>query len=281
MTDPTKGDPAVMDQENAPVKQDPEEGDGGKKAELPDNLKGKTPEELAQMVLEKESAYGRQSTEVGELRKQLREHQDQLNYMRGVEEIRRHEELKRQRDSELKERPEERKPEWNYEDPMGTVETVVRSEIGKEKAEIAKARMMDNVSRAREAFADGQKIMESEKELFEGIEDETRKAVFEYYAPYLEAGHDVERYMKDPKAWRVAAQHIRLNRGEVDRLAKHHEKFDTPPPTDQEIPGRPSGGSGPSIELDPEVKMIADQYGLSYEDAEEIIQEEAKLRGVR
>ena len=279
MTDPVK-DPKVEDPKvTPPPTGDPPEG--GEPTELPEHLKGKSPDELAKMVLEKESQIGKQSTEIGDLRTETQKARDDLNYLRGVEEIRRHQEQKRIAEEDAKTRtPQEDKPPWNYENPLESVEKVVKTEREKEKKEAFNTRIQENVNLARSAFAEGQKVMDVEKELYEGIEEETRQAVFQYYVPYIQQGYDVSQQMRDPKAWKVAAQNIRLGRGEVDKLKAESKPINPVSPTDQEVPGSPTGGDTPAGELDPEVKNIADQYGLKYEEAQEIIQEEANLKGV-
>jgi len=277
MPNPVK-DPTVQDPIVTPVAGgDPVEG--GEKFELPEHLKGKTPDELAKMVMDKETQIGKQSTEIGDLRTNAEKARDDLNYLRGAEEIRRHQESKRLAELETQ-RPEPDKPKWNYEDPVRSVDERVDTRLRQEKEESFRSRVTANIGVARTSFTEGQKVMEQDKGLFEGIEEETRNAVFQYYAPYLQAGHDVSQQMRDPKAWRVAAQNIRLNRGEIDRIkASPSPGINPVSPTDQEIPGSPAGPGGPVGELDPEVKHIAESYGLTTKEAQEIIQEEAKLGG--
>lgn len=276
-----QGDPQNQDIKTTPGEGDPKPGEGDK-FELPDHLKGKTPEELAKIVVEKESAYGKQSTEVGGLRAQLKELEDNLNYMRGVEAIRQQQEAKRKAELEKQTQQEpDTRPKWNYEDPIQSVDERIDAKEQKLRGEAQQARLQENIALAREAYAEGQKVMGGdEKWLYEGIEDDVRKAVFNFYAPALEQGQDVSRYMRDPQAWKIAAQNIRLKRNEVDKL-KPPEGLDPPAPADSTAPGAPKPGAAPAGELDPEVKMIAEQYGLTHEQAAEIIAKEAEIQGVR
>ena len=280
MTDPAQ-DPTGQDPIVTPGKEgDPKKGEGDEFV-LPENLKGKTQEELAKMVVDKESHIGKLGTEIGDLRTAEQKTKDDLNYMKGVEEIRRHQEQKKvDEEAALRQPPEPDKPKWNYEDPVKTVDERVDAKLRQDREEGFKARLAENVGSARSAFAEGQKIMETDKELYEGIEEETRKGVFQYYAPFIQQGHDVSAQMRDPKAWKICAQNIRLGRGEIDKIkAEPKPGIDPVSPTDQGIPGSPTGNAAPVGELDPEVKKIADDYGLTPEEAAEVIQAEAKVQG--
>lgn len=284
MTDPVK-DPKVEDPKITPPPEgDPGKGDG-EEFVLPENLKGKTPEELAKMVVEKETHIGKLGTDIGELRTEKDKFKDDLNYAKGVEEIRRHQEQKKlDEEAALKQPPKPDTPKWDYEDPVKTVDERIDTRVRQEREEGFKARVTENIGTARSAFAEGQKIMDSDKELYEGIEEETRQGVFQYYAPYIQQGQDVSTQMRDPKSWRVCAQNIRLARGEIDKLKAEPAPGIVPvSPIDQGVPGSPSGQTGPMSEIDPEIRSIQNQYGLDKltdEELREIIQEEAKLQGV-
>lgn len=283
--DPTKGDPVVEDPlKDGSATQDPPPGEPGDKDGLPENLKGKTPEELAKMLADKDSQIGKMGTELGDLRTKSTKFEEDLNYLRGVEAIRRQQEEKKRQEELEAQRPQPKEKPWNYENPVETVREVVGEEAQKIQEQAFKTRVAENIGTAKEAFAEGQNAMKNpvDKNLYEGIEDQVRKAVFDYYAPALERGEDVSRFMRDPKAWKVAAQNIRLANDEIDRLKPDPDAAINPPaPVDTGIPGAPQGGGAPTGELDPEVKNIADQYGLSYKEAAEIIAKEAEIQGVR
>lgn len=238
---------------------------------IPKEYEGKSMEDVIKMVADAQKELGERSKEIGELRNNLA-YSDQLR------------ELAMQRTREPQAvQAEEPQPDWNFEKPIESSREIARQEI-------AAARKQDqqyNVQRVREEaqsnYAEGRRIaMQRNPALYEGIEREAENAVYEGY----QRGHAKLHDLRSPDAWDIVAKMIHLRDNRYDRLQpaaiQPVETVGGQLPT----PARPGTTEKPFTGLDytdREVQKMMDQYGLTKEDAEEIIKEEqeATTRGER
>ena len=166
------------------------------------------------------------------------------------------------------------KPEFNWDNPMQSVDERVDSRVAQQASQFMQGQFANNLSRGQYAFQQGKQTMNGDPKLFEGIEKEVEETVAQYYLPYIQQGVPVEHYLTDRNVWAKTAQHIRLNRGEYDKL-----KPDTSAVryTATETPGRTTiTESSPVLELEPEDRAFAKQMGLTDKQAKEIIERELK-----
>jgi len=231
---------------------------------------GLSKEELLKVVNDQDSHIGVRNQEIGELRGKMTElekaqqryAQDYGNYSQQQPEV-------------TPPQPEEKPPDFNWDKPSQSVEETVKRVVAKEREGFVQGQFNQNLQRAKTAFQRGKQVM-TEDPIFKGIEKEVEDQVGQFYYPYLQQGIPVDQYITDKQMWLKTAQHIRLNRGEYDKL-----KPDTSSavrPTMTETPSRiaiQEEGS-PVLELEPKDRAFARGMGLTEKEAKEIIEAEIK-----
>lgn len=278
MAEKDKGKPAepVEPDPNDPTPQ-PEPGPEPKPKEppaptIPKEYEGKTPEDLIKMVTDSQKELGEKSKEVGDLRNNLA-YSDQLRELA----------MQRARESQPTQQPQEQAVDWNFEKPIESVEQIVDKRLAARE----KKSQEYNVQRVREEaqsnYAEGRRTsMKRNPALYEGVEREVENAVYEGYQRGQAKLHD----LRNPDAWDIVAKMIHLRDNRIERLQpaaiQPVETIEGQLPT----PAPPGTTEKPFTGLDytdREVQKMMDQFGLTKEDAEEIIKEEqeATARGER
>ena len=229
---------------------------------------GLTQEQLLKAVEEQDSFIGERNQEIGQLRQktseleaaQQRYAQERVNYAQPQQPP-----------------PAEKPPDFNWDKPAESVQSAVQRAVAKERRDFIQGQLNTNLQRAQTAFQRGKQIM-SENSIFKGIEKEVEDQIGQFYYPYLQQGTPVDQYLTDKQMWLKTAQHIRLNRGEYDKLkpdtssAVRYTSTETPyrTTTQEESPL--------NFELSPKEKDWAKQMGLKENEAKEIIVEELEAR---
>ncbi len=176
--------------------------------EIPEKYRGKSPEQLAKILDDQERLMGRQAQELGQARELA--------------------ESWYQRAQQVTAPPQEpTKPEttdWDYEKPVDSTERIVERKLAERDKRSFEERKRDLYQRTTLAFRDGQDNFKANPKLYEGIEDEVRTTVAQFYAPWIEQGQDVSDLLRRKDVWDTAAQVIRVRRNEFDKLAPQHPK---------------------------------------------------------
>lgn len=254
------------------------------------DYKDKSPDDLIAIIAKQKREYGRQSTDVGDLRKRLdalekpADDQDQgpdpgfdfsppqMDPSYGFS-------APQGQAPQQMPGPEPGK-DWDYEKPVDSTRNIVRNELTMYQQAQMVRDFNKNRARAKIAFDAGSSVLKKHKNLFGGIEREVKSAVYGFYYPMVMNGAEVDHFIRDEQAWITAAQNIRLRRGEYDRVKVSrspkpmaHTKSDTPGGI------RKKGGKRP-VALnygDKEIREMMEQYKLTKAEAEDVIRTEQDM----
>lgn len=244
------------------------------KPDLPKEYEGKTMEDLVKEHQELQKKLGEQGKELGDTKSNLAYQQQLL-------------EMERRRGEQARiqpETPEQPKPvDWDYTNPIPSVEEVVERRIAAREKQWQDQAAQQIQSEAGANYASGRRIaMQQNAKLFEGIEAKVEQAMSEaYQRRYID-----HRQLGDPQQWVGAARLVHLADNNLDRLQSAEVKPVGSTETELPTPAKPGTAEKPFTGLDytdREVQKMMDQYGLTREEAEEIIKEEqeATARGER
>ena len=115
--------------------------------------------------------------------------------------------------------------------------------------------------------------MSQNSKLFEGIEREVEDGVYRAYMNRTIGIHE----LRNPEAWTMTANLIHLREGNMDRLQPTNIKPVETPSTELPTPAKPGTTEKPFTGLDytdEGTQKMVKQYGLTKEEAEEIVKEE-------
>ncbi len=238
---------------------------------IPKEFEGKTQEDLIKMVTDGQKELGGRANRIGDL-------ENNLAFSKQLREL----ELQRARETQPVQ-AEEPKPDWNFEKPIESVTEIVKRELNAREKKRQQGDLRRVQDEAKSYYAEGRSLsMKQSPGLFEGIERETEDAVYNSYMTGIIGAHD----LRNPEAWNMAAKLIHLRDGKIDRLqpaaVQPVETIGGELPT----PARPGTTEKPFTGLDytdEEVQKMVKQYGLTKEEAEEIVkgEQEATARGER
>lgn len=239
--------------------------------DIPKEYEGKTVEDFIKMDKEAQKELGERAKQIGDLKSNLA-YSDQLR------------ELAMQRAREPQSvQAEEPKPDWNFEKPIESVEQIVERKLKEREKVNQQANVQQARAEAQSNYAEGRRTsMKRNPGLYEGIEREVENAVYEGY----QRGQANIRDLRNPDAWDIVAKMIHLRDDRIDRLQptaiKPVETIGGELPT----PAPPGTTEKPFTDLDytdEDVQKMVKQYGLTKEEAEEIVKEEqgAIARGER
>lgn len=229
---------------------------------IPKEYEGKTSAELIKMVTDTQKELGGQAKEIGDLR-------NNLAFSKQLREL----ELQRARESQAVQKPEEQALTWDFQEPIESVEKIVDKRLDARE----KKRQQNDLKRvqdeAKSYYAEGRSIsMKQNPTLFEGIEREAEDAVYNSYMTGIIGAHD----LRNPEAWNMAAKLIHLRDGKIDRLQPAGIKPVETVGGELPTPAKPGTTEKPFTGLDytdEETQKMMKQYGLTKEEAEEIVKE--------
>jgi len=245
---------------------------GEKPPEIPDEYKGKSPTDLIKMVTDAQKELGSRAKHIGDL-------ENNLAFSKQLREL----ELQRARESgsQAAQQPQEPKVDWNFEKPVESVEQIIDKRLNARE----RTAQQYNVQRVREEaqsnYAEGRRTsMKRNPALYEGIEREVEDAVYEGY----QRGHAKLHELRSPDAWDIVAKMIHLRDNRIDRLQPAAIQAVETVGGELPTPARPGTTEKPFTGLDytdEEVQKMVKQYGLTKEEAEEIVkgEQEAIARG--
>jgi len=230
---------------------------------IPKEYEGKTLEEMIRMDQESQKTIGEQAKQVGDLKNNLA-YSDQLRELA----------MQRAREgSQAVQQPEELKLDWNFEKPIESVQEIVKRELDTRE----KKRQVNDLEKvkaeAKSNYAEGRSLaLKQNPDLFEGIERETEDAVYNSYMTGIIGAHA----LRNPEAWNMAAKLIHLRDGKIDRLQSTGVKPVETVGGELPTPAKPGTTEKPFTGLDytdEGVQKMMKQYGLTKEEAEEIVKE--------
>jgi hypothetical protein len=280
----------------APEDVEPEPSDEPKPTSLRDRFKGKTSEELLEILEEKERELGQRSTDIGDLRARITSLETSQQTV-GVED--------RPSDDPYTFKPQSgpvvggptpagpgpsgvpglppgfdlSKVEWDYEKPVESTAKVATALMAAQNFGQSIKEHNVNTARAKSAFDRGFKAAFSKnKKLMSGIEKRVKDDVYGFYNQFLQQGIPVDDVLITDEPWVKAAQNIRLGAGEYDKIVPDKPKPVAPTITEHPSGAYPAPGKGGKRNLkldynDDEVRKIMKDYKITRKEAEEIIAE--------
>ncbi len=244
--------------ENAPVEDAPEQSEGDQTAQPVDpKYAGKSPADIAKMVENVEKLVGRWGNERGSEREKLRAMETQLGSIQ---------EYLAQQAARPPVQPEQHRPEVEPDitNLNGWLDQRLNQRMGQvQQAWEAQQRARDN-QEAQSNAAIGRDLFftERNKELYDGIENDVINLVYRSYGNKIVSKAD----LINPKTFETAAQLLRLQRGEMDRLMPGKKGMGAIP---MEKPGRVAQREEESFDLTDDERLQAKMYGMTEKDARE------------
>ena len=245
--------------------------------DIPERFQGKNLEDVIKMAEKFESEKDRLGTEVGTLRKETDEsknaaffYQNQAQDLQGKLEGRRVQ-------------PEgEATPDLTgfYDNPLPLMEQVIQRELKKDRETREKTEGNREVQRASMNFATGRsKSMESNPDLFRGIEKRIEEGMWQYY----KSGRVSADELRDPETWENGARIIHMANKDWERIAP--PKVTPVSPTETEKPGAAKTSleeEAPKMELDAfgeEMREHAIKGGMDEKEFNKLVKETKKREG--
>lgn len=230
---------------------------------IPKEYEGKTLEEMIQMDQESQKTLGGQAKQIGDLKNNLA-YSDQLRELA----------MQRAREgSQAVQQTEQPAPDWNFEKPIESVQEIVKRELDTREQKRQQNDLQRVKDEAKSNYAEGRSLaMKQSPELFEGIERETEDAVYNSYMTGIIGAHA----LRNPEAWTMAAKMIHLRDNRIDRLQSVGVKPVETVGGELPTPAKPGTTEKPFTGLDytdEETQKMMKQYGLTKEEAEEIVKE--------
>ncbi len=224
---------------------------------LPEKFAGKSAEEIASHYLELEKKLGEQGREIGELKAQrVPQYQPQPQWYPQPS------------------YPPEPRVEFDYGKPEESVERIVEKRLEQERQNRATYEVQRQEQEARLNYESGKDVaVKGNPRLYEGIEPQVEQAIQMAYRQY--GLHPAA--LRDPRVWERAAQNIRLERGEFDRLTK--PGVQPPQPSHTAVPNQTRTEARVGVELDDDIRHLAKELKLSEQEAREIIEKERDYSG--
>jgi len=225
--------------------------------EIPEDLRGKTDEELAKMVLDTRKKLGEKGQETGEKLKSLEEElKAEKEYRRQREDEARLAELYQQQPSytgidpygqPIPQEPAKPRKQFNYEDPYGSMEEYLAEREKRQQQQAHVAARYNATEEGKLSFQEGrQKAFRLDPDLYKGIEREVEQRIFNAYAPLAQGGMSVKQYVGNPDVWRQTAANVRLQSGEFELVPKKTRPMKATP-TETPTPARPMSDDVPGM----------------------------------
>jgi hypothetical protein len=215
---------------------------------LPEKFVGKSAEEIASAYMEIEREKGRLAQEVGELRARPQYVPQPIPYY-----------------------PPQPTPmpEFDYGKPEESVARIVEARLERERMDRAQYEVGRQETDAQLNYGAGRDAaLRSNPRLYEGIEPMVEQAM---QVAYRQFGLHPS-LLRDPKTWDRVAANIRWERGEVDRLQR--PSVQPPNPSHSATPNLTRNARA-GVELDDDARRLAKEFGLSEQEAREIIEKES------
>ena len=271
---PEKEEPLKEVPEGNPeeVKETPETAETEKKT----RFDGLSSDELLKIAKDQDSYIGERNQEIGDLKSRMdgfetsqeKQRQNFGDYGQPQQEP-----------PPITPTPAETTPSFNWDNPLTTVNELVDKKLAVKEDQVLKAQFNSNLHRAQTAFERGKSVMKKHPNVFKGIEKDVEEQIGKFYYPYLQQGTPVDQYISDEDTWIKTAQHLRLDRGEYDKLKPDTSSAVKPTITETPYQTTEQTSSSPVLELEPADRAFAKAMGLTEKQAKENIENELKQRG--
>ena len=254
----------------------------GTLTDLPPEYQGKSPEELVKIIANKDSMIGRQSQEVADARRELAEIRDSNRRPPATVPF----------DDPIPGPTHQNVPapvpapnvpvpaqNFDYSNPVESIQRLVADGVMQYAQYQNTQTRAQNQARANAAFFEGRRVVEANKELFAGIERDVEQALISNFKPQLDQGLDISPYIRNPQIWIRAAQNIRLDREEFDKITPKAPApmMPTPHDTPAAVGGIRTPGGTAEVVIDwndPEVVQLMKDGSYSKEDIINIVKTE-------
>lgn len=265
MTDEVKqGEPTATEPSPAPAAAPATEATPQAPVIVPEKLAGKSAEEIASQYLELEKKLGEQGRELGELRSRIPQ---QPQFQPPPPQF-------------YPQQPIQPEPriEFDYGKPeesvIRIVDHLVEKRLEAERQNRATHEVRQREQEAQVNYQSGRDTaLKSNPRLFEGIEADVDQIM---QTGYRQLGWH-PAILRDPKAWERAAVNLRFDRGEYDRLAK--PSIQPPQPSHTAVPNLAKSETKAGVELDDDTRKMAKEFGISEQEARDIIEKERDYSG--
>ena len=217
---------------------------------VPEKFAGKSVEELAAGYLGLEKKLVEQGRELGELRARVPQYQPQPQYYPPPQ-------------------TQVPMPEFDYGKPEESVSRIVEARLEQERQQRAMYDVGRQATEAELNFNIAKEIAVSRNpRLYEGIERDVEAAA---QVATRQWGLN-PALLRDPKTLDRIAANIRFERGEYDRFQK--PGVQPPQPSHSATPNLTRTAKA-GVELDDDSRRLAKEFGLSEQEAREIIEKES------
>ena len=240
---PTSETPASTGTEQA---QNAPSGEAQATPEIEPQYAGKTPQELVNIIKEKEKFIGQQSNEaVGKVRSL----EERLNYIQQAIESR-----------PVQQAPVEQRPQRQFDitEPERYINETVDEKLTRFGSFLAQREAQREQRETIASIATGRKTaMKENPRLYEGIEGTVEQAI------RMGLSQKIIDPMtaSNPDTWEAVAQRLRLERGEYDRVVPQAKKPMSA--TQTEAPNGRRSTTDDDIELTDEDRISAKQWGIT------------------
>jgi len=242
----------------------------------PTRFDGLSKDELLKIVKDQDSHIGERNQEIGDLKSRVDD--IETSQSRPDQKFGDYGKQQQEPPTPPPPKPEEKPSKFDWDNPDGSVDKAVDRRFAEGEKQVLQASFNQNLHRAQTAFEQGKRVMEKHPTVFKGIEKDVEKQVGEFYYPYLQQGQPVDQYLTDDDMWLKTAQHIRLNRGEYDKLRPDTSSAVKPTITETPSQTTKDDSGSPVIELEPSDRAFAKNMGLTDKEAKENIEYELEAR---
>ncbi len=272
MSDPeNQGQPVSTEPSPAPAGQapdaEPTQQASAPTTPVPEKFAGKSADEIAVHYLELEKKLVEQGRELGELRSRIPQYQPQFQPPPP---------------QYYPQQPAQPEPriEFDYGKPEESVIRLANQLVEKRLEEERQHRAAFDVRRQEEEarvnyVAGREAALKNNPRLFDGIESEVDQLMQNGYRQ----GGWHPAVLRDQKAWERAAVNLRFDRGEYDRIGK--PAVQPTQPSHIAVPNQTRPEARVGVELDDDTRQYAKNWGISEQEARDIIEKEREQGGGR
>jgi hypothetical protein len=243
-----------------------QEGDAQEsQLQIPEKFRGKSLKDVVRAYQEVETEKGRLASEVGKLREGVSYYEQYLQNLAG----------QMQQNQAKPDASQDRDTDTDENDFFSNPEKIIKRVIDEKFGEYEK---VQRGRRESDLFEQGFKQAVAENpELFNGIENEVRNTVKNYYQGVKQANPYVdERILSDPNTWRTAGMTFHIAQGNYSKVVPKDFKIPISAPQGGMGTETPGGGSQetestPSVNFDESARAFLGKAKVSEKKAAELM----------
>jgi len=283
------GNPAPQDLEDEELEEKSKPDQDQEQDRGEDKYAGKSAEELRALLREMESNAGKREQELGELRKAVREAQEEAR--RALQEVQlRTMPIQQQLEYQQRLRAEEAEKEaesqvdetaFDFTKPASSTLRLAREAVQREIERLRQEQAAQNYASYREYAKKNYELgytraYRQDPELFKGIEQDVQNAMYAAFAGNKISAED----LGNEQMWALIARNVRWMRGEEDVRPRRSPSVKSTGNVPSEVKETPPGSSSTDIKFDEKTYQMMKAFGLTEEEAKKIIQEERTRGGL-